>query len=247
MRPLLPTDPAILTHPFPAFNLVNEIDIPATEARIAAFRAENAALIQLNIQREKLDAQELQEEEERYRRDREERVLQLRREEEEERQERENERRAIIEGLVRITFTRLYHGTLTKSSQESSKEGSASRVIAKTRAEALKRTAARVASSSVPASQSKLLRSRAAAASTVPDVPHVPLTDDWYAYEDQYILRTAYEDPWSEAVHADREGIMRAGGYRVEEAWERAIRMAVGGLEIYPLLSATDAITASTT
>jgi CDK-activating kinase assembly factor MAT1 len=85
-----------------AFNLINEIDIPATEARIAAYRAENAALIQLNIQREKLDAQELQEEEERDRREREERMRDLRREEEEERQEREKERRAIIDGLVRI-------------------------------------------------------------------------------------------------------------------------------------------------
>ena len=107
-------DLLMLIHPVPAFNLINEIDIPTTEARIAAFRAENAALIQLNIQREKLDAQELQEEEERDRRDREERMRELRREEEEERQERENERRAIIEGLVRMTFTR-FCGNLTKA------------------------------------------------------------------------------------------------------------------------------------
>lgn len=63
----------------------------------------------------------------------------------------------------------------------------------------------------------------------------MPLTDDWYAYEDQYILRTTYDDPSSEAVRADREGLMRTGGYRVEEAWERAVRMAIGGLEIAPL------------
>ncbi|KAF8524236.1 CDK-activating kinase assembly factor MAT1-domain-containing protein [Gautieria morchelliformis] len=204
------------------FNLINEIDPAATEARIAAFRAENAALIQLNIQREKLDAQELQEDEERDRREREERMRELRREEEEERQEREKERRAIIDGL------------------ESGKEGSAARVIAKTRAEALKRTAARTASSSIP-SQSKLLRSRAAIASTVPDVPHVPLTDDWYAYEDQYVRRTYYDDPSSVAVRADREGLMRAGGYCVDEVWERAIRMAVAGLEISPSQGVADA------
>jgi CDK-activating kinase assembly factor MAT1 len=94
--------PRILMHLVSAFNLINEIDLAATEARIAAFRAENAALIQLNIQREKLDAQELQEDEERDRREREERMRALRREEEEERQEREKERRAIIDGLVRI-------------------------------------------------------------------------------------------------------------------------------------------------
>lgn len=28
---------------------------------------------------------------------------------------------------------------------------------------------------------------------------------------------------------------MRAGGYRVEEAWERALRYAVAGLDLVPL------------
>ena len=212
-----------------AFNLINEIDLPATEARIAAFRAENAALIQLNIQREKLDAQELQEDEERDRREREERMRDLRREEEEERQEREKERRAIIEGL------------------ESAKEGSAARVIAKTRAEALKRTAARAATSAAaPTSRSKLLRSRAAIASIIPDIPHEPLTDNWYGYDDRYTLRSFYNDRSSEAIRADHDGLMRAGGYRVEESWERAIRMAVAGLEVLPLQGTpTDVIMAS--
>ncbi|KAF8580693.1 CDK-activating kinase assembly factor [Ramaria rubella] len=209
------------------FNLINEVDVPETEARIASYRAENAALIQLNIQREKMDAQELQEEEERDRREREERMRELRREEEEERQEREKERKAIIDGL------------------ESGKEGSAARVIAKSRADALKRNAARAASSAAASSQSKLLRSRAAIASTIPDVPHEALTDDWYAYDDKYVVRTYYDDPQSESVRADREGVMRAGGYRVDEAWERAIRMAVAGLEIAPLQGMPDVIMAS--
>jgi len=66
-------------------------------------------------------------------------------------------------------------------------------------------------------------------------VPHVPLQDDWDAYEGQYVIRESYFDPASEAVRRDREGIMRAGGYRVEEAWERALRSAVAGLEVSPL------------
>lgn len=85
-----------------AFNLINEVDVPGTEARIAAYRAENAALIQLNIQRERMDAQELKEEEERDRHEREERMRELRREEEAERLDREKERKAIIDGLVRV-------------------------------------------------------------------------------------------------------------------------------------------------
>jgi CDK-activating kinase assembly factor MAT1 len=66
----------------------------------------------------------------------------------------------------------------------------------------------------------------------VPDVPHVPLLDAYYAYEDLYRLRSSYFDPASEAVRRDKEGIMRAGGYCIEEAWERALRCAVAGLDI---------------
>jgi CDK-activating kinase assembly factor MAT1 len=78
-------------------------------------------------------------------------------------------------------------------------------------------------------------RGRAIQAATIPDVPHVPLQDDWYAYEDKVTLRNDYDDPISDAVRRDREGIMRAGGYFVEQAWERALRSAVAGLEIFPL------------
>lgn len=71
--------------------------------------------------------------------------------------------------------------------------------------------------------------------SNVKDEPHVPLQDDWYAYEDKFVVRSDYLDPVSEAVRADSDGRMRAGGYRVEEVWERALRCAVMGLEITPL------------
>ena len=46
------------------FNLINDIDVPETEARIAAYRKENAALIELNLQREEQYAQYLKEQEE---------------------------------------------------------------------------------------------------------------------------------------------------------------------------------------
>lgn len=42
-------------------------------------------------------------------------------------------------------------------------------------------------------------------------------------------------DPASELVRRDSEGIMRAGGYLVEEAWGRALRATVAGLDILPL------------
>lgn len=200
-----------------AFNLINEIDIPQTEARIAAYRAENAALIELNIHREEQYAQALKEQEEAERREREQRALEARQEEEEEREERERGHREIIDRL-----------------ETSDKD--AAKVIARSRAEAQRRSSAKSTSAStVSSSYAQLLRSRAVQSAVVPDVPHIPLQDDWYAYEDEFVLRTTYDDRVSEAVRKDREGIMRAGGYRVEEAWERALRSAVAGLSVLPL------------
>lgn len=73
----------------------------ATEAQITAYREENAAVIELNIQRDERDASTLQDDEDRDRKEREERADELRRVEEEERMEREQERQSIIDQLVR--------------------------------------------------------------------------------------------------------------------------------------------------
>ena len=199
-----------------AFNLINEIDIPQTEAHIAAYRAENASLIELNIQRDEAYAQALREQEDAERREREQRASQLRREEEEEREEREKEKREIIDKLE-------------------TSDKSAAKLIAKSRANALKRSTARAAATTVVQSSAKLLRTRAAL--DVRDVPHVPFQDNWYAYEDKYQLNPAgYEDLFSEEVRKDRTGIMRGGGYNIEEAWGRALRSAVAGLDLPPLV-----------
>lgn len=203
--------------PLSAFNLINDIDIPETESRIARYRAENAALIELNIQREEVYAQQLKEQEEAERRDRELRAQELRREEEEEREEREKGKREIIDRL-----------------ETSNKD--AAKVIKQTRKNALKRSQARSTSASQLTSNSQLLRSRAAQSTNIPDVPHVALQDNCYAYEDKFAMRPeGYHDFLSEAVRKDREGIMRGGGYKVEEAWERALRSAVAALDLPPL------------
>lgn len=206
----------ILTLPS-AFNLISDIDVAETEARIQQYRVENAALIELNIKREEEYQRYLQEQEEAERQERELRAQELRRLEEEEREEREKARQGIIDRL-----------------ETSDKDATA--LVAKSRAEAQKRASARAAStSSLCQSSARLLRSRAAQSTVVPDVPHVPLQDNYYAYSDMFMQRDTYYDPVSEAVRKDREGIMRAGGYMVDQAWERALRFAVAGLEIAPL------------
>ncbi|KAG9226058.1 hypothetical protein CCMSSC00406_0008720 [Pleurotus cornucopiae] len=201
------------------FNLINEIDLPKTEARILQYRAENAALIELNIQREEAYAQSLKEQEESERREREQRATELRRQEEEEREEKEKDKRELIDKL--------------ENSQTDARK-----VVARSRAEAQKRSSARAASGNKgmisAAETTRALRTRAAQ-NAVPDPPHVPLQDDYYAYEDVFVMRPGgYDDVMSEAVRRDREGIMRGGGYRVEEAWERALRSSVAGLDLMP-------------
>jgi CDK-activating kinase assembly factor MAT1 len=198
--------------------LINDVDIAQTEARIAAYRAENAALIEMNVQREEAYVQALKDQEEAEKRERELRAQELRREEEEEREEREKGKKELIDKL-----------------ETSDKD--AAKLVAKTRANALKRSAARSASSSLLQSSAKLLRSRAAQSNVIPDVPHVPFQDNYYAYEDKYTIKqSGYDDIFSEAVRQDREGIMKGGGYMVEEAWARALMSAVAALDTMPLV-----------
>jgi CDK-activating kinase assembly factor MAT1 len=113
-------------------------------------------------------------------------------------------------------------------------------VVAKSKAAATKRSSAAQKLTLQPSSSARLLRTRAQASHVVPDVPHVPFEDNVYSYADKYTLKPTYHDTASELVRADKEGVMRAGGYRVEEAWERAIRTAVAGLEIAPLVGASN-------
>ena len=207
-----------LTRRIQAFNLINDIDVAETEAEIQKYRKENAALIELNIKREEEYNRYLQEQEEAERQERELRAQELRRLEEEEREEREKGKQAIIDRL------------------ETTKDDAA-RVVAKSRLEAQRRASARAASSSSSFGQSnaRLLRSRAAQSTVVPDVPHVALQDNYYTYDDMFNMQGTYHDPVSDAVRRDREGIMRAGGYMIDQAWGRALRYAVAGLEVAPL------------
>ena len=105
------------------------------------------------------------------------------------------------------------------------------RVIAKARADAAKR-----ANLKKPLDiSSAYRRSGTRTAITATDEPHIPLNDDWSLSDDKFILRKDYYDPVSEAVRGDPDGRVRAGGYKIEEAWMRALSCAVMGLEIAPL------------
>jgi len=201
---------------FSAFNLINDIDVAATEARIAAYRSANAALTAANQQREEAYAAALKEQEEFDRKEREERAAEIKRMEDAEREEILTSKREIIDKL--------------ETSQTDARK-----LVAKSRAAALRRTSARVQESVGP-DMSRLLRTRTTKDATIKDEPHVPMQDEWYAYEDLYTLQPqGYNDMYSTAVRKDRDGVMRGGGYMVEQSWDRAIRSAVAGLTLPPL------------
>jgi CDK-activating kinase assembly factor MAT1 len=201
-----------------AFNLINDIDITGTEARIAAYRAANSALTAANQQKEEAYAAALKEQEEFDRKEREERAAEIRRVEEAEREEYAKSKRDILDEL-----------------ESSTGQTDARKVVAKSRAAAARRTSARI--QQTPAmDMTKLLRTRSHINTSIKDEPHVALQDDWYAYEDMFTLQPqGYNDVFSAAVRKDRDGIMRGGGYMVEECWERAIRSAVASLTLPPL------------
>jgi CDK-activating kinase assembly factor MAT1 len=216
-----------LLTPLEAFNLINDVDPSGTEARIAAYREANAALTLLNTQREEAYILSLKQAEEMQRKEKEMRAEELRREEEEEREEKESGKREIIERLERADGA------------------DAVGVVRRTKRERAEREASRKGVAPGKGAQA-LLRARlaaAAATAATKDTPHIPFQDDYYAYDDMFLLQSVYVDPTSEAVRKDREGIMRAGGSRVEEAWERAVRSAVAGLDLWPLDDQTYAVT----
>lgn len=207
-----------------AFNLINEIDVAKTEERIQAYRLENAQLIELNIQREENYALGLKDQEERDRLEKEERARELKLLDEQERIERERDKKDLIDRL-----------------EHSRADEDADKILKKSKAERIKRVNLRTSSAATASSRAPQRPSPVAA---VPDIPHVPLSDDWYAYEDKFVLKPqGYDDPLNEAVrknldHGQRIKLdlqLRAGGYVIEQAWERAIRCAVAGLEISPL------------
>ena len=172
-------------------------------------------MIELNIQREERDLMAAQEEEERERQERLDRAKDIRREEELERAERAKEGQRILEDLARGK--------------------DAKQVVAQSREAAAKREEKRIAerNAAIMATMSTMKRRGEV---MIPDPPHKPLADDWYDYSDKYVLRRDYEDAVSELVRGDMERLALAGGYRVEDAWDRAVRYAVAGLETMPLV-----------
>jgi CDK-activating kinase assembly factor MAT1 len=152
--------------------------------------------------------QELQEEEERDRAQREQNAREMQTADDAERAAREQERRELIDQLQ-------------------SSNVSARKVMQQAAQKRMAQRAVNEVPRPVP-----LMRSRMTSA--IADPPYQPLADNWWDYSDLYTLRNDYDDPMSDIVRSDINGVFRAGGYIVQEAWTRAISSALAGIDMLP-------------
>ena len=211
-----------------AFNLLNDIDVPATEKRIAEFRKQNAQIITTNAQRAALEQLSQAEKDDIERRAREERMRMVEEAERVEAMEEERSRAEIVQALA-------------KGSRETAE-------AVRLRAAKAKAARAEALAAAVPPSLAALY------ASMVPDTadedvsplsaaykgPYVPMPFSdvdaapwkaWYELADDYVdgrTGVAY-------IRDDKDGKVRGGGFDLGLFWEMEIRSAVESLGVEPL------------
>lgn len=220
---------------YPAFNLINSIDVEETDRRILAYQRENAEQIDLQLSYEDQQAELVRLRDEEERRLRAERALEFAKQDLEDKKEKAAAEQELIKAL-----------------EETSDDVSAKEVIKKQRAVALKKSSARHAlqginapntSDSKPSLLSKYMgfnRSTFSEQEADPFEPEDPLSDYdtlWYDYRDLFKLREEnrpYRDEPTEMAIQDVK--KQAGGFDVKmSVWERSIRSAVMGLTVRPL------------
>ncbi|KAI8973586.1 CDK-activating kinase assembly factor MAT1-domain-containing protein [Mycotypha africana] len=203
------------------FNLMNEVDVAETEARIAAYEQENKDSIaanqakSANEQRYRLYQDELEKKEKETKR--EEYIKQL----EDERKLKEMEKSEIIAELA----------TSNKSAQT---------VLQKRQATALKRSSAlrQQQNSDSPSSRYSMPTWITTAMDTDTYMKEVEAKDFdplslQYEYVSEYTLRENYHDPYTEYLNNNKQA--RAGGYAPKFAHQRALTSAFTGLLCLPI------------
>ncbi|KAI9321916.1 CDK-activating kinase assembly factor MAT1-domain-containing protein [Dichotomocladium elegans] len=203
------------------FNLMNEVDVAETEARITAYETENKDSIAANEARiaNEQRYQNYQDEVERQQREQKrEKYLELL---EEERRQKEHEKAEIIRELA----------TSSKSAQA---------VLATRQPIALKRSSAlrQQADSSSPNPRSVMPSWITTSLDTDVDMKIQEPTDFdpfdlQYVYTTGYEVKDTYDDPSTEYLQSNKRA--RAGGYAAKYAFFRAINEAFTGLACSPV------------
>lgn len=242
------------------FNLINDIDVPNTEARIAAYQSSNKASIQANTRNLAAEGEAQRAREEAERIVRAERAARRRQREERDRSEREQDEQDLVEALAgrgKVDVETVLHRK---------RENEENRIIRMEREEAQEEEEARrreimLGQSAIAAVAAK--KGKGVNANAKPDdgwpIPFTsdmlfdfegPLAtlDDGRALFDLRGVPTSlggisipatssgYEDPWITNV-PDKDEVtrLRSAGYDWSLVWERDIRSINAGLDIPPL------------
>ncbi|BEI85926.1 hypothetical protein CcaverHIS002_0602130 [Cutaneotrichosporon cavernicola] len=207
------------------FNLLNEVDVSATEAKIAAYQNENASLITTNKHKAAMESMSAAERDEVEKRARAERARMIEEAERVERAEDERVKAEIVDALSR------QEGGEALAKEIRGRHARAKSARAAALAAAVPPSLALLAKDEGPAHSPN---SPAYAGPYVPIPYNDPDTAPWAEW---YNLRDEYADGRAGVVKAreDKEKTYRAGGWDVREYWELEVRCAIESLCIEPL------------
>ncbi|OXG30672.1 CDK-activating kinase assembly factor MAT1 [Cryptococcus neoformans Bt15] len=206
------------------FNLLNDISIPETEARITEWQRQNESVIQTNKHKAEEESMSQSKREEIERRAREERMRMIEEAERVERMEDERIKGEVTQALAKGE---------TKRAREIEIEA---REAKRLRAEALFKF---VPPSLLPAQpQEDVSHSPLSPSYNGPFIP-IPYSDPdtapwagWYEAKGEYVDRRS----GVMFIREDREERVRGGGYDLQLFWEMEVRSAVEALGVEPLV-----------
>ncbi|WVQ81334.1 CDK-activating kinase assembly factor MAT1 [Cryptococcus sp. DSM 104549] len=208
------------------FNLLNDVDVPATEARISAFVKQNASLIAANQEKLRLESMSQKDRDDLERRAREEKMRMI---QEAERVEREADER------VKEEVTNALASGETARAREIEL---GAREAKRQRAEALFEFVPPSMVLQQADGENKVKHSPLSPSYDGPYVA-IPYSDpDTVPSRSWYELQGDYVDGRPGVIFAreDREHKVRGGGWDLELFWEMEIRSAVEGLAVEPLV-----------
>ncbi|WRT69273.1 CDK-activating kinase assembly factor MAT1 [Kwoniella shivajii] len=209
------------------FNLLNDIDVERTEARITEFEKSNASLIATNQKKSALEAMSQNEREEVERRAREERMRMVEEAARIEREEEERIKHEITETLARGETKRAREIEITARAAKQSRQESLFKFIPPS-----------LLANMSDSKEDEVLHTPLSPSYNGPFIP-IPYSDPNQArYKEWYEIKDDYMDGRSGVVFVkdDKEGKVRGGGWDLNLFWEMEVRSAVESLGVEPLV-----------
>ncbi len=230
---LLPLSSIALTSLAPAFNLIQGIDVPSTEARISAYMTLNATLSTQRAREAAEDAENLRAIEEYEAVVRQEKLEEAIKEEEDELKDHDEENKEIMRALEEAV-------------KKSGKNVDPEKVVEKVRERRRKEKEIKEMQDEGKVAQRRRMPARKGAVEEEEKYTAHPPTSP--SYEGPYVP-FPYSSPWdlseggglkeeryvdvdsmAKAIKADGEGKYRAGGFFLRDVWKREIGLAMDSL-----------------